>query len=109
MAAEPGREVDGVAAELVRLRAEGVEEAHGAGSGGERPVHERRGDEDPPALVLPGPVREQELGRGGVVDLDAESREEIAGLVEDPGDESVVEEAQGGFHGLSSGGARRGA
>ena len=72
-------------------------------------IHGRPGDEDPPALVLAGPVREQELGRGVVVHLDAESREEIAGLVEDPGDEGVVEEAQGGLHGLSSGGARRGA
>ena len=109
MAAEPGREVDGVAAELVRLRAERVEEPHGVRRRAQRPVDDRRGDENPPALVLPRAVREEELGRRVVVDLDAERRQEVVRLVEDPGDEGVFEKAEGGFHGASSGAARRGA
>ena len=75
----------------------------------EGPVDDRRGDQDPPALVFPRPVREEELGRGVVVDLDAERRQEVVGLVEDSAHEGVVEEAQAGAHGASSGGARRGA
>ena len=73
------------------------------------PVDDRRGEEDSPPLVLACAVREQELGRRVVVDLDAESCEEIVRLVEDPAQESVVEEAQSGPHRASSGGAGRGA
>ena len=60
----------------------------------QRPVDDRRGDEDPPALVFPRPVREEQLGRGVVVDLDTERRQEVVRLVEDAGDERVVEKAE---------------
>jgi hypothetical protein len=46
-------------------------------------------------------VREQELRRAVVVDLDAERRQEVARLVEDAGDEGVFEESEGGFHRLA--------
>ena len=75
----------------------------------ERAIDHGGGDEHPPALVFPGAVGEQELGGRVVVDLDPERRQEVVRLVEDPADEGVVEEAEGGFHGASSGGAGRGA
>jgi len=65
-------EVAGVAGELVGLRAERVEEADGVRRRPERPLHEVGGQPDAAPLVLAGPAREQELGRGVVVHLDAD-------------------------------------
>jgi hypothetical protein len=79
--------------------AEHVEETDGVRGRAQRAVHDRCGEEDSPPLVLSRAVGEEELGRGVVVDLDPEGREEIVGLVEDTGDEGVVEEADAGTHG----------
>jgi hypothetical protein len=65
----------------VRLRAQDVEEAHGAWSGAERAIHHWVGDEDPFSLVLARAVREQELRCGVVVDPDAEGGQEVVGFV----------------------------
>ena len=88
------------ASELVGLRPERVEEAHGPGRRPQRALDDGRGHEDPSPGVLAGAVREQELRRGVVVHLDPKGGQEVLGLVEDAADEGVVEESKRRSHGL---------
>ena len=85
------REVDAVAAEVVGLAARDVEERERPGRGGERPVDERpRQPRAAAGAIDARAVVAEQVEHGGVVDLDAEIREQRAGLVEDAIDQGIA-------------------
>ena len=94
-----GGEVDVVAGELVGGAAQGVEEADDVGGRLQGLVDDRGGKKDAARLVDASPVGGEKRHRLVVVHLDAHVGQEVTGLVENPIDEGIVQEAEGGRHG----------